>query len=224
MSTLQFHLSFNNGAERLQLPVNPESIRISSSRGFEDVEVTQLGEYTVIGNEKLREFSFSSFFPRDYNPSYCEYEPFPNPWEAVALLEKWRDTARPMRLTITGTPINVPVTLRLFEYREEGGAVGDIAFDITFKEYRFIEFQRVKTQTTAVDSVEVTAETARPDSSNKRTEYVVVSRDSLWKISARADVYGDADKWRKLYNANKKLIGANPNLIFPGQKLVIPRD
>ena len=50
--------------------------------------------------------------------------------------------------------------------------------------------------------------------------YVVVSGDSLSKI-AKA-LYGDAKRWPEIYEANKALVGDNPNLIHPGQKLVIP--
>ncbi|MGF9711619.1 LysM peptidoglycan-binding domain-containing protein [Paenibacillus naphthalenovorans] len=232
MSTLQFHLSFNNGAERLQLPVNPESIRITTSQGYEDVEVTQLGEYTVIGDEKLREFTFSSFFPREYHPSYCEYAGFRPPWEIVRMVESWMTSGRPMRFTLTGqiygdnfTEIfNTPATIRNFSYEERGGAVGDIYYDLTLKEYRFIEFQRIKTMTAAVDSVSVTTEAERPDTSDKLTEYTVVSGDSLFKIASKSSVYADGDQWRRIYSANKTLIGPNPNAIKPGQKLVIPRD
>lgn len=35
------------------------------------------------------------------------------------------------------------------------------------------------------------------------------------------DVYGDASQWQKIYNANRDKIH-NPNLIYPGQVLVIP--
>ena len=50
--------------------------------------------------------------------------------------------------------------------------------------------------------------------------YVVVAGDSLSKIAKR--LYGDANKWRQIYEANKDLI-KNPDLIHPGQKLKIPR-
>ena len=50
-------------------------------------------------------------------------------------------------------------------------------------------------------------------------EYVVKSGDSLSKI-AKA-LYGDAKRWPEIYEANKALIGDNPNLIHPGQKLII---
>lgn len=48
--------------------------------------------------------------------------------------------------------------------------------------------------------------------------YVVVAGDSLVKISTR--FYGSTDRWRDLATANRL---ANPNLIYPGQRLTIPR-
>lgn len=49
--------------------------------------------------------------------------------------------------------------------------------------------------------------------------YVVVSGDSLSKIAQR--VYGDAQEWRKIYDANRDTI-QNPDLIHPGQTLRLP--
>ena len=49
--------------------------------------------------------------------------------------------------------------------------------------------------------------------------YVVVNGDSLSKIAKRE--YGDANKWRTIYEANKGLIN-DPDLIYPGQELNIP--
>ncbi len=51
--------------------------------------------------------------------------------------------------------------------------------------------------------------------------YTVASGDSLSKIAKRE--YGDASKWRRIYEANKDKI-QNPDLIYPGQVLDIPRD
>jgi len=49
--------------------------------------------------------------------------------------------------------------------------------------------------------------------------YVVKSGDSLSKIAK--EILGDAKRWPEIYEANKALIGDNPNLIHPGQKLII---
>lgn len=54
------------------------------------------------------------------------------------------------------------------------------------------------------------------------SSYVVKSGDSLSKIAKR--LYGDANEWPRIYEANKDLIGKNPDLIQPGQNLVIPQD
>lgn len=49
--------------------------------------------------------------------------------------------------------------------------------------------------------------------------YTVVKGDSLSKIAKR--FYGDAQQWRKIYEANQDQI-KNPDLIYPGQTFRIP--
>jgi nucleoid-associated protein YgaU len=50
--------------------------------------------------------------------------------------------------------------------------------------------------------------------------YVVKSGDSLSRISK--DVYDNGTLYNRIYEANKATIGDNPNMIKPGQKLLIP--
>lgn len=58
----------------------------------------------------------------------------------------------------------------------------------------------------------------RPQQQSPR-DYVIQSGDSLSKIAQR--FYGNASDWQKIYNANKDKI-KDPNLIHPGQKIIIP--
>ncbi len=51
--------------------------------------------------------------------------------------------------------------------------------------------------------------------------YVVKKGDNLTLIAKR--LYGDAGQWKLIYDANRKVIGANPNFILPGQVFSIPR-
>lgn len=50
--------------------------------------------------------------------------------------------------------------------------------------------------------------------------YTVVSGDSLSKIAKNH--YGDAAKWHQIYEANKAIIGTNPDRIEVGQELTLP--
>nr|WP_243876165.1 transglycosylase family protein [Streptomyces sp. 846.5] len=61
-----------------------------------------------------------------------------------------------------------------------------------------------------------TATTAAPKVGHGN--YTVKSGDSLSAIAAAAHLSGG---WTELYKDNKSTVGANPNLIFPGQKLVV---
>lgn len=51
------------------------------------------------------------------------------------------------------------------------------------------------------------------------SKYEVKSGDTLVGISTKEL---DTTNWKPLYEANKKVVGSNPNLIFPGQDLVLP--
>lgn len=55
--------------------------------------------------------------------------------------------------------------------------------------------------------------------SNKKT-YTVKRGDCLWNIAKK--FYGSGAKYTKIYNANKSVIGSNPNKIKQGQVLTIP--
>lgn len=46
-------------------------------------------------------------------------------------------------------------------------------------------------------------------------------RDCLWRISEKDEYYGDPLLWQNIWERNKKLI-QDPDLIYPGWKLIIP--
>jgi len=54
------------------------------------------------------------------------------------------------------------------------------------------------------------------------SKYTVQAGDTLWDIARRA--YNDPEDWDTIYDANKQVIGSNPNLIRPGQVLQIPTE
>lgn len=59
-----------------------------------------------------------------------------------------------------------------------------------------------------------------PDGQSGHKRYTVVSGDTLGRIAAK--FYGNSSKWRKIYDANRKVIGGDPDVLRVGQKLTIP--
>ena len=60
-----------------------------------------------------------------------------------------------------------------------------------------------------------------PPSADKTT-YIVVSGDSLWKISQK--LYGTGLRWYSIYDMNADLIGKIPGNIAPGMVLTVPAE
>jgi nucleoid-associated protein YgaU len=54
-------------------------------------------------------------------------------------------------------------------------------------------------------------------STGEATKYVVKSGDNLWNLAKHN--MGDGSKWSEIYKLNHDVIGANPDLIKPGQEL-----
>lgn len=60
----------------------------------------------------------------------------------------------------------------------------------------------------------------QPNNENNQRFYIVQSGDWLSKIAEK--YYGDPMKYKVIHQANLKIIGPNPDIIKPGQRLLIP--
>lgn len=83
------------------------------------------------------------------------------------------------------------------------------------------EVKKAETAEAAVKPVEsAPAVEGAPAQALQIKKHVVQKGESLSLIAKH--YYGDIHKWKQLYEANKAVIGDNPDLIKPGQELVIP--
>lgn len=64
-------------------------------------------------------------------------------------------------------------------------------------------------------------EVTAPEQTVEVEYYEIKKGDSLWKIAK--NVYGDGNDYPKIFEANKEVI-KDPDLIFPGQMIRIPKD
>jgi len=213
---------YNNVTYRL--PVNPEQIEVSSIQAIEKYEILKLGQIAIPTHMELKEYSFEAEFP--HRPlHYVETSgDFRDPDFYLKLFEQWRQTKEPIRFIASngiGDDINTLVLIEELTTIERAGEEGDKYVSFQLLEYREFGKKTIVVITdepvpTAVAKKEEPAPSVNPKSNGT---HIVQPGDTLWAIAKK--YYGNGNLYTKIVNANKDKI-KNPNLIFPGQQLVIP--
>lgn len=215
----QLWFESDGGKLKVQLPVNPEKLTVKKTSTNSSVTVMDLGEVTSFGEQTLSEISFSSIFPAKYFTG-CSVEKPLFPAGYVAIFTRFMTEKKPVRFTATNFGIVMYVTIESFQYSESGGDVGTYEYSLTMKEYRSAKVKQIKlNKNTEKASVEKKKPT-RVNNKNVPKTYTVKSGDCLWNIAKK--FYGKGSEYMKIYNANKSIIGSNPNLIYAGQIFTIP--
>jgi len=137
---MDIYLSINNREQVIKLPVVPSEFQIQSPQNNEKFNTITQGDIKLIGNRGLKSIVLQSFFPSknyDFNRDNTY-----KAWEYVEIIESWKDRRIPIRLIITDTPINIPVTIENFDYGERDGS-RDIYYTLELSEFKFVKVQAV---------------------------------------------------------------------------------
>lgn len=206
-----------------RLPVLPEVLNISNESQNESVSIAGLGEVTIFQDPMAKVISFSSFLPMHQSP-LVEYASPSQPWVFIERFELFKKSKKAVRIIITGTPVNMAVSIESLNYNEAGGAVGDINYNIVLKEYKAVISRKIDTKKKTPTKGNV----ARPDTKTKAKTHTVKKDETLWAI-AKIE-YKNSAEWKKIWNANKdalikrdkRNIKQPGHWIYPGQVLKLP--
>ena len=217
-SNYQMWLTYNAEKEKIQLPVLPETFQVDNGSNNDSVNVVGLGEIIIMQSRPALQFSFSSFFPATKFPG-LQVASITKPLTLIQKINTWKESKKPIHFIATACGIDLYASIESFQYSEVGGDPGTYQYSIKLKEYREITVRQVKVNipkaTATVKKME-----QRVDNTVKPKTYTVKSGDCLCNIAKK--FYGNGAKYTTIYNANKGVIGGNPNLIYPGQVLTIP--
>lgn len=218
---MSYAVFFDKDNATYRLPVNPEEIEISSTQAIEKYEILKLGQIAVPTHMELKEYSFECEFP--HTPlHYVETSGgFKDADFYLKLFEQWRGKKVPVRFIASngiGNDINTLALIEELTITEKAGEEGDKYVSFKLLEYR--EYGKKFMVVVQSNKATVKKGSTTPKVNPKSNRVYVVRRgDTLWAIAKK--YYGSGLQYPKIFNANRDKI-KNPNLIYPGQKLVIP--
>ncbi len=201
------------------LPINPISIEVLSPHFNERKRLINLGEINLLGKRGLRSLTLSSFFPSEKSAFRSKADR--SAYDYVELIQKWKESGKPIRIIIGGADFNMAMAIDEFNFTLLEGRE-DITYTLKLSEYRFLNVEVLKNDS------KVQARNGlkkRPDAKRIPKTYIVKSGDNLWKISKR--LLGDGSKFKSIYMLNKAEMDkrnkkTSKYTIYIGQRLVIP--
>lgn len=221
---IKLMIQFNG--KQLTIPINPEEISIKRSANNDDIDIIGLGKTVRKGEPGLRQLSIESFFPAYGSYFYTGVKPR----TCVEFIEEiWyteNTNNNVAKIVSNGLPIDINMyfVIDSFEYDHKAGEEEDIYYNLQIKEYKAYGVKTVDVQLSGLAAARAVSPIVIPqDTPNAEEEvrtYTVQSGDCLWNI-AKASV-GNGSRWPELYELNTEVIGNNPNLIYPGQVLILP--
>lgn len=145
-SNCQFWMSNDAGAEAFQFPVLPEKITYTHDSDNDTVNVSGLGEVTVLQDPSPLVLSWDCWLPS--KPHQGSIEKPLAPQKYIDKIEKWRAAKKPVKFLITGTKINDYFSIESFTYHEEGGDPDTLYYTIKLKSYRVPVVRKLETTPT----------------------------------------------------------------------------
>lgn len=219
------YIKEKTGGRELRIPWLPNKVKCASNgTRMITYEILDVGEVKVPSGSNLSKFSWESYFPGEGHKNL----PFlrgtwKDPKDIQTLLSEWRANGTPLRILVTGTPINHDVYLEDYNVVYESG-YGDYKYDIVFEQKRDIKIVSSKVQTQ-----NKTTSSATASSSNET--YSIKKGDTLWAIAQKK--LGSGAKYKSIYNLNKTIIEQTAkkygkkssdggHWIYPGTRITIP--
>ncbi len=128
-------LSVNNRDEVLEIPIVPPEFSVTKPQGDDTFETVTGAELSFIDVPGLKSIAWESFFPsKDY--PFIKGERLDDVWQYGYKIDTWVKRKLPVRLIISGTPINMACKISQFDYKIN--STGDINYSIAFKEMPLI--------------------------------------------------------------------------------------
>ncbi len=208
------------------MPVTPGKIQTKIKGNNKTIELINEGEVNVIKPSGLTEFSFELLFPNQRYPFANYQNGYRNAKYYIDILQGLKDNGSKFQFILSrhrpnGSNlgnIDVTVTVEDLTITDEAKEGFDLKASIKLKQWKPYGTKVF----TITDNATIQSESQRTPSADAPITggtYTVKKGDSLWKIAKQ--FYGNGADYTKIAGSNTDTV-KNPNLIYPGQVLMIP--
>ena len=225
-----------SGGSSFTFPSLPEKIDVSRNAKYQSYDLINGKTYKLPQGKECNEISWSGTFfvegryRKDGKSLFFPQKDFMKPKECEKTLAQWMKKGKPLKLVVTGTGINLNVTISKLETSREGG-YGDMSYSIAFVQYHSLKIYTMKELNRKSGKKGGKKKTESRPAKSKGGTYTVRQGDTLWGIAHKQ--LGNSQRWPEIYKLNKKTIedtakkygyadSDNGHWIFPGEKLSLP--
>ena len=213
----------------LLLPVPPESIQTKIQNQNITITLINEAEYNFLKSPGLTEISFDILLPAFKYPFAVYENGFKDQKYFLDEIKKLKLDKKPFKFFVSRELPNGKglydtefknVSLEEYTIKEEANNGFDLTVSIELKEYNPIktDIADISEDGTITEEKQREESPSAPSADNQN--YTVKSGDTLWALAKF--YYGDGSKYSLIASANPDI--TNPNLIYPGQVLVIPKE
>ena len=219
---MDLYITEKETGKKIALSLLPDSVKTKSNTSTTSYEFINVGEVSMPNGQKLIQYSWKGTLPGVSlkNMPFVKKQHWKSPKELINTIDTWRKNGTKLVLLLTETSINSDVYLSSFSYEWKGGS-GNVEYDIAFIQAKDVKIYTIVEAKSSNTSSNRPASKSNNTGSKAQTKtYTVKKGDCLWNIAKK--YLGSGSKYMTIYNLNKKTIGSNPNLIYPGQVLILP--
>lgn len=215
--------------DSILLPVTPESLRIRIRNQNKTISLINEGEINFLKLPGLSEIQFEALLPQAAYP-FANGE-IQSADFYLSKLEQLKLGKKQFQFIVSRTTpqgkllfdTNMTVSLEDYEITEDAKELGmDVKVMINLKQFKVQSTKTIQIQKTGqTGETPVATITQNRDTSTapQPKTYTVKQGDCLWNIAKK--YCGDGSKYKKIAELNPDKI-VNPNLIYPGQVLILP--
>lgn len=145
MNEIKFYLTDQTSGKTTKLPINPTEIKLKYSTDDKQDSIVNLGQVNILGDLKLVSLSIESTFPNmvNFKPSYADKET-KKPDTYINALKKIQKSQHKVRLVVSGTKINLVMTISSFEYGMVNGFADEYSYTLELMQYRKFGYKKLK--------------------------------------------------------------------------------